>query len=132
MNLNPKSHYIRDPSGNVVSEIPDHELYAIRNLAKGEATPDQQKKAFRVIVEKIASTDDFSYRPDNMGGDRITNFNEGRRYVGLQVRKLATAPVNLLIEVDHQRKEKVDDGNASENRVKPARRSRANTRKPRA
>lgn len=61
-------------------DLPDAK--AIQQLAIGEATPEQQKRALKWIIESAAGTYEMSYRSE---GDRDTCFSEGRRFVGLQV-----------------------------------------------
>lgn len=69
---------------------------ALRDLAAGKADERQQLRAWAFIVERIAASDDLSFRPDDQGGARDTAFHEGRRFVGLQMRKIATLPADLL------------------------------------
>lgn len=69
---------------------------AIRATAAGEATPEQQKRAIECIIARIACADDLSFRADDHGGLRETDFAEGKRFVGLQVRKLITTPLHIL------------------------------------
>lgn len=57
------------------------DVAAIQALSRGEATPDQQKRALDWIITS-AGTYDLSYRPSS---DRDTAFAEGRRFVGLQI-----------------------------------------------
>lgn len=64
-------------------ELPD--AGAIQALARGDASPDQQRRALDFIVQKLARTYDLSFRPS---GDRDTAFAEGSRWVGLQLVKL--------------------------------------------
>lgn len=69
---------------------PLHEIAdtaAIQALAAGEATPAQQRRALRWIVEAAGGAYDLSYRP-GPGGDRDTAFHEGRRFVATQIVKL--------------------------------------------
>lgn len=60
------------------------DVSAIQALHRGEATPDQQKRALDWIIG-AAGTYDLSYRPDS---DRDSAFAEGKRFVGLQLVKL--------------------------------------------
>ena len=64
---------------------------ALKALARGDASPDLQRRALDYIVKTLAGTYDVSYRPDS---DRDTSFAEGRRFVGLQIVKL----INLSLE----------------------------------
>lgn len=69
---------------------------ALRAVAAGEADPAQQKRAIEAIVTRIACADDMSFRADDHGGTRESDFAEGKRYVGLQVRKLLNTPLHIL------------------------------------
>lgn len=60
------------------------DVVAIQALSRGEATPDQQKRALDYVIG-AAGTYDLSYRPNS---DRDTAFAEGKRHVGLQIVKL--------------------------------------------
>lgn len=59
-------------------------MNAIKGLAAGTASPEQQQRALKWIIEQACATYDLSYRPDS---DRETAFAEGRRFVGLQLVK---------------------------------------------
>lgn len=59
---------------------------AIKALAVGNASSDQQQRALKWIVEAAAATYDMSYRPGE-DGRRDTDFHEGRRFVGNQIVK---------------------------------------------
>lgn len=61
---------------------------AIQALARGDASPDQQKRALIWIVEVCAARSDLSFRP-GPDGHANTSFAEGKRWVGIQVAKLA-------------------------------------------
>ncbi len=61
---------------------------AVQALSKGTATPEQQIRAVRWIVDIVAGTYDLSYRPGSEDGRRDTDFAEGRRFVGLQIVKM--------------------------------------------
>jgi hypothetical protein len=77
----------RPPTGAPWSPVPyePRDYGAIQALARGDATPDQQRHALAWIVELAAGTYDLSYRPDST---HDTAFAEGRRFVGLQLVKL--------------------------------------------
>ena len=74
-----------------VYDKPD--MFALKGLANGTATPDQQKHALDYIVRVLCGTYDLSYRPTS---ERDTAFAEGRRFVGLQLVKLLNAPAGML------------------------------------
>lgn len=58
---------------------------AMRALERGEATPEQQKRALSWIINVGAATYNQSFTP---GQPDASAFAEGRRYVGLQIVKL--------------------------------------------
>jgi len=60
------------------------DVMAIQACVAGTATPEQQKRAIDWIVYRAAGTDEVDYRPI----EREHVFVSGRRFVGLQVRKL--------------------------------------------
>lgn len=66
---------------------------AIKSLAAGEATPDQQMRALEWIIEAACGTYDLSYRPSS---DRDTAFAEGRRFVGLQIVKALNIDLSAM------------------------------------
>ena len=76
---------------------------AIKMVAQGEATPEQQKRALEAIVGRIACADEQSWRADDHGGTRETDFSEGKRFVGLQVRKIVSVPLEILTGEDTRR-----------------------------
>lgn len=70
---------------------------AIKAMARGTATEGQQIAALQFIVNQVAATNDLSYRPDELGGSHDTAFAEGRRFVGLQLRKIVETPTAMLL-----------------------------------
>jgi hypothetical protein len=70
---------------------PDHDeasIYAVRALANGTANDGQQKTAWAYLMYMTGASEEFadlSYRP---ASERDTAFAEGKRFVGLQIRKL--------------------------------------------
>jgi hypothetical protein len=77
---------------------------AIKAMAEGEATADQQKRALEAIIYRIACSDDLSYRADDHGGERDAAFAEGKRYVGLQIKKLIHTRLDILLGQDTPQK----------------------------
>jgi hypothetical protein len=63
----------------------DADVYAVKALAAGNASEGQQKRALDLIINRLCSTYDLSYRP---ASDRDTVFAEGKRFVGLQLVKM--------------------------------------------
>ena len=60
------------------------DVAALQALDRGEATPEQQKRALKWVVEVGAQMYECHYLP----GDRDTAFSLGRAFVGQQVVKL--------------------------------------------
>lgn len=71
-------------------------LAAVKAVFAGTARPDQQIAAMAFIADRISGAWDLSYRPDEHGGERDTCFSEGRRFVGLQLRKIEALPMERL------------------------------------
>jgi len=76
-------------------ETPDAK--AIQMLAAGTASPEQQQRALRWIVEVACGTYEMTYRPES---DRDTAFAEGRRFVGNQIVKLTKLELSKLKKPD--------------------------------
>jgi hypothetical protein len=69
---------------------------ALKALGEGKARADQQVRAANFIIENLAGTYDLSFRPDDKGGERESAFAEGRRFVGLQIRRVIAQPFEKL------------------------------------
>jgi len=72
--------------------------WAVRALYAGEATPTQQKLAWEWIMYVTGAGDgyqDLSYRPGDPGA---TTFAEGKRFVGLQIRKMLRPEVTPKVK----------------------------------
>lgn len=63
------------------------EVHALRALATGTATTDQQRAVLKFIIEDVCNTYDQPYRPGE-GGERDTAFACGRMFAGQQIVKL--------------------------------------------
>jgi hypothetical protein len=79
---------------------------AIQALMRGEAEPHQQTRALKYIVETLSDYYGISYRPDGLGGQRDTDFAEGKRFVGQQIVKLTKINLSKL--------KRITDGGPSE------------------
>lgn len=74
----------------------DADAAALQALGRGNATPDQQKRALDWIVTRAAATYDLPYRPGGAEGARDTDFALGRMFVGQQIVKLLKVKIGLL------------------------------------
>lgn len=61
------------------------DIQAIRAIARGEATKDQQVR-FTGWLKRASAVEEMSYRP---ASERDSAFAEGKRFVGLQFFSLA-------------------------------------------
>lgn len=64
------------------------DAYALQALARGEASPDMQRRALEWIIQQAAATYDEPYRPGGVEGERDTTLSLGRAFVGRQIVKL--------------------------------------------
>jgi hypothetical protein len=62
------------------------DITAVQAVHRGDASPDQQRRALAWIINQACGTYDFSYRPG--ADDRETNLALGRQFVGQQLVKL--------------------------------------------
>ena len=72
------------------ADYDDDVVYAVRALYAGVATEGQQKLAWSWIMYVTGAGDewaDLSFRP-GAAGERDTVFAEGKRFAGLQLRKM--------------------------------------------
>ena len=70
--------------------LPD--VVALKAVAAGNATGDQQIRALKFIVEQIAGTYEEVYCP-GAGGDRDTAYALGKRRVGTYIVSLLAADI---------------------------------------
>lgn len=73
---------------------PDHDdevVAAVRAIYHGKANEAQQQTFWRYLMYVTGVSDEFndlSYRPGGEDGRRATDLAEGKRFVGLMIRKL--------------------------------------------
>lgn len=86
---------------------PDYDVahvYAMKALANGSASPDQQQMAMRWIIEGAAGT----YQDTHYPTDRDTTFANGRRYVGLRLVTMINMPASVLAKMTRGTDERND------------------------
>lgn len=71
-------------------------VFAIQAMSHGEANQGQQKIALDFLIHELCRTYDFSFRPDDKGGERETALAEGRRFVGIQLERIIRNPYDEL------------------------------------
>ncbi len=75
------------------------EVAALQAVAKGVASPDQQQRAMRVMVEKICRRYEMPYCP-GVGGERDTSFALGRMSAGSTLTSFLNAPLKNFKDPD--------------------------------
>ncbi len=80
----------------------EEDVRAIQSLVQGDATPDEQQRALRWIIEQAAAVYDEPFRPGN--ADTVA-YMLGRRSVGLAIIKL----MKLSTRVFDQEEDFLDD-----------------------
>lgn len=63
----------------------EKEVRYIQALARGDATPEQQRGALDWIINSVCGTYDLPYYPESI---RDSDFAQGKRFVGLQLVKM--------------------------------------------
>jgi hypothetical protein len=69
-------------------KIDGADIFAVQALAKGIANEGQQQRAFDYIVRVLCETDRMTFWPGAEDGRRATDFAEGKRWVGVQLRRI--------------------------------------------
>lgn len=67
---------------------------SLKALGRGDATPEQQRRALEWIIREACGTYDFAFRPG--ANDRDTNLALGRQMVGQQIVKLINLDLAAL------------------------------------
>ena len=75
------------------------DVAAIKATYKGEATADQQARALNWIIKQAAGIADDPFDPKNA---RVTDYNLGRRAVGLAVARLIEMPSAAMEKVPNE------------------------------
>ena len=68
--------------------IKDADIFALQAVAKGAANNMQQQRAYEYVVRTLCETDRMTFWPGGEDGRRATDFAEGKRWVGLQLRRI--------------------------------------------
>jgi hypothetical protein len=71
-----------------MQRIADADIFALQAVAAGEANAAQQRRAFDCVVRILCETDRMTFWPGTEDGRRATDFAEGKRWVGLQLRRI--------------------------------------------
>lgn len=79
-----------------VAAVTEAEGFAVKAVAAGTASETQQRLFFDFVLTRLARVDEPSFAREADGGERVTNFCEGRRSVGIALRALRDLPVEHL------------------------------------
>ena len=79
-----------------VSALNEKEVRAVKAMYAGEATPEQQRLALAVIVNKFSRAQDLLFVPDSHDQ---TAFLNGRGFVGMQILKMIKVPIGKLLQI---------------------------------
>lgn len=75
--------------------IENADIFALQAIERGTANASQQKRAIAFIERDLCATDRMSFYPGGDDGRRASDFAEGKRWVGGQLRRL------LKLRPDH-------------------------------
>jgi len=78
------------------------DVSAIQALVRGEANPEQQKRAIDWIIMQAARTYDLHYHPDS---SRDTDFALGRAFVGMELVKMTKLDLAVLMKKERPNNE---------------------------
>lgn len=68
--------------------IEDADIFALQAVANGSANSAQQQRAYEYVLRSLCETERMTFWPGGEDGKRATDFAEGKRWVGLQLRRI--------------------------------------------
>lgn len=68
---------------------------AIQAVYSGTANEEQQQRAFAAILH-MSGIGNLAWMPDEHGGERDTTFAAGKQFLGHQLKKLVSHPLDIL------------------------------------
>lgn len=68
--------------------VEDADIFAVQAIAQGIANEAQQKRAYDYVVRVLCEADRMTFWAGGEDGRRATDFAEGKRWVGLQLRRI--------------------------------------------
>jgi hypothetical protein len=69
----------------------DADIFAVQALAIGKANAAQQRRVWDYVTRVLCETDRMTFWPGGEDGKRATDFAEGKRWVGVQLRRIEKA-----------------------------------------
>lgn len=88
--------------GLVMAPFEPADATAVQAVFEGQASDEQQRRAMRWILNGACRIHEISFHPENT---RLSDFNEGQRFVGKQIAELLRTDVRGLIAILQQRSE---------------------------
>ncbi len=88
------------PCFRMIQPITEHDINAIKELAKGKASEHQQVLALRCIMNTISGAYDVPFVP---GHTDQTNFREGRAFVGNRIDRIIRTDITTLLGAPHEK-----------------------------
>ena len=82
--------------------LDDADIFAVQAVAQGVANEAQQQRAYDLIVRTLCETDRMTFWPGGEDGRRATDFAEGKRWVGLQLRRIEKLRPDHRDEMAHE------------------------------
>lgn len=73
-----------------------HHAAFVQAFARGDLDKEGQIQLFDFLINIHCGTYDLSFREDKDGGERATNFAEGKRFIGMELVKLSKLNLSLL------------------------------------
>lgn len=80
------------------AEFKKADAVALQSLVRGQAEERHQKRVLNWILNNVCELHGLSFRPDDAGGTRASDFAEGKRWVALQICKLINANIDEIKE----------------------------------
>lgn len=89
------------------------DVVALKALADGKATPEQQVRALKWVVEKAGGLYEEHYY-SGVDGERNTSFALGRAFAGRSVVKLVNMPGSIMEELRKKEEKHVHHSNSEQ------------------
>lgn len=86
----PRPRAIQRTPALAMPEIAVADAAAIKALARGDASPEQQKRALDWVVKKACAIGSVSFDAQS---SELTAFNEGKRFVGVLLVNVLNDPI---------------------------------------
>lgn len=68
--------------------IESADIFALQAVSRGKANEVQQQRAWDYITRTLCETDRMTFWPGAEDGRRASDFAEGKRWVGVQLRRI--------------------------------------------